>query len=166
MKHLLTIQEVKHIRENKVIWQAENLKNVLHKQGEEFMLSALFKTTLASVPSFYYLGLDNRSLLQLTDQISSSLSGEPTSNGYTRQPVSSASGFLLEEVSGIYRATSLVVSFSATGGSWGPVQNIFITDRIDNLGYLIATAPLGSSRTVNSGDIFTLKFGLSLRDYP
>lgn len=166
MKHLLTILEIDHVRDGKVIWREENLKNVLHTQGEEYMLTALFKTTLLTVPTFYYLGLDNRTTPTAADAMPSSIQGEPTTNGYSRQAVSSASGFTIEEVDGITRATSLVVSFTASGGSWGPVSNLFLTDKINNTGYLIATAPLGTARTLQNGDFITMRFALALKDVP
>jgi hypothetical protein len=166
MKHLLTILEVDHVRDGKVIWQNKHLPNVLHKQGEEYMLTALFKTTLLTVPTFYYLGLDNRTTPDIADALPTGLQGEPTSNGYSRQAVSSASGFTIEEVDGVMRATSLVVSFTASGGTWGPVSNLFLTDKINNTGYLIATAPLGSTRTLQDGDFITMRFALALKDVP
>jgi hypothetical protein len=166
MKHLLTILEIDHVRDGKVIWREENLKNVLHTQGEEYMLTALFKTTLVSVPTFYYLGLDNRATVLAADALPLSLQGEPTTNGYNRQAVSSASGFTIEEVDGITRATSIVVSFQASGGSWGPVTNLFLTNMINNTGYLIATAPLGTARTLQDGDFITMRFALALKDVP
>lgn len=165
MRHLLTLLEVNHIRDGKVIWKANDLKNVTHLQGDEFCLYSLFQTTVASTPTFYYIGLDNRDTLSVNDAMPSGLLNEPTTNGYSRQPVSSASGFTVSKVSGVYRATSLVVAFSATGGSYGPVKNVFLTNRIDNNGYLIASVALGSSRTFSDGDTFTLQFGLSLRDF-
>jgi hypothetical protein len=165
MDHLLTILQIDHVRNGEVIWQSEKLTNILHNQGEEYMLNALFKTTVVSVPTFYYLGLDNRATLSADDTIAS-LQGEPTTNGYSRQAVSSATGFTIEEVDGVSRATSLIVSFTASGGSWGPVSNLFLSNTINNTGYLIATAPLGSSRTLNNGDLVTMRFALSLQDIP
>ena len=166
MKHLLTILEIDHVRNGEVIWQAENLKNVLHTQGEEYMLTALFKTTVADIPTFYYLGLDNRTTPDASDAFPTALQDEPTTNGYSRQAVSSATGFVIEEVDGITRATSLIVSFAASGGSWGPIRNLFLTDKINDTGYLIATAPLGSTRTLQDGDFITMKFALALKDVP
>jgi hypothetical protein len=164
MKHLLTILEIEHQRDSKIIWEAKNIKNVLHTQGEEFLLTALFKTTDASIPTFYYLGLDNRTTPDVSDVLAASLYGEPTSNGYSRQAVSSATGFTISEVDGVNRATSLIVSFSASGGSWGPISNLFLATTINNTGHLIATAALGSTRTLQNGDFITMKFALALRD--
>jgi hypothetical protein len=168
MKHLLRILEIQHLRDNKVIWEAKDLLNTLHIDGEKFMLSALFKTTAGiAVPSFYYLGMDNRSSVEKTNNMSS-ITTEPTGNGYSRQPVSSATGFTIEGYSsgGLdhWRAKSQVVSFSASGGQWGPVSNVFLTDRLDDTGYLIATAPLPGSRSLAAGEIITFRFALNLVD--
>ena len=54
------------------------------------------------------------------------LSGEPSGNGYSRQPVSSTTGFTIINNGGVYQARSNVVIFAAVTGSWGPVvQHIF-----------------------------------------
>jgi hypothetical protein len=168
MKHLLRILEIQHIREGKVIWEAKDLLNTLHIDGEKFILSAMFKTTAGiAVPSFYYLGMDNRSTVQKTDNMLS-VTTEPTGNGYSRQPVSSSTGFSIETyTSGSeshWRAKSQVVSFSASGGQWGPVGNVFLTDRLDNTGYLISTAPLGETRFLSPADVLTFRFALNLVD--
>jgi len=172
MKHLLRILEIQHIRDGKVIWEATDLPNTLHLDGEEFLLSTVFRSTSGIIiPSFFYVGMDNRSTVNVTDNMQS-LTTEPTGNGYSRQPVSSATGFTIEQftiqgdTSGIqhWRAKSGVVAFTASGASWGPVSNVFLTDRIDNSGYLISTAPLGSTRSVGPGDNLTFRFSLNVVD--
>lgn len=169
MKHLLTVLDVQHInKEGDVLWEAKNLKNTLHLEGEEFILSAMFRTTNGiAVPSFYYLGMDNRTVISPTDNMVS-ISTEPTGNGYSRQVISSATGFVIENytlsAASHWRARSQVISFSASGGQWGPVSSVFLTDRIDKTGYLISTAPLGTTRYVSSGESITFRFALTLFD--
>jgi hypothetical protein len=168
MKHLLTILEIQHLREGKVIWEAKNLPNTFHLEGERFILSAMFRSTAGiSIPSFYYLGMDNRSTLSVGDNMAS-ISTEPTGNGYSRQAVSSATGFEIEEYTADdldhWRAKSTIVSFSASGSQWGPVTNVFLTDRLDNNGYLISTAPLGTTRFVGAGENITFRFAVDLVD--
>ena len=162
---IMKIIEVQHIRNNSVIWEQKNVYNTLHALGEEFFLKCCFQLTENHPPENYYLGLDNRSSILVGDAISS-LVDEPITNGYFRKPVNSVSGFTIKYVSGIYRATSDVVSFSATGGSWGPVSNIFIaTADVDNTNaVLLATASLSSQITLNSGDTVNMKMSLSLQD--
>ena len=171
-RHLLRILEIKHIREGKVIWEAHDIPNTLHLNGEQFILSTVFNTVGGMViPSFYYLGMDNRSNVQITDNMQS-ITTEPSGNGYSRQPISSSTGFTIEQftlsgdTSGIqhWRAKSHIVTFTASGSQWGPVSNVFLTDRLDNTGNLIATAPLGTTRSVSPSDTVTFQFALNLVD--
>lgn len=171
MKHLMRILEVQHLRDGKVIWEAKNLPNTFHLDGEEFMLTTNFKSTGGiTVPSFYYLGLDNRSTVLNTDNMAS-VTSEPTGNGYSRQPISSATGFTIEQYTRLdasvhWQAISSIVAFSASGSQWGPVTNVFLTNAIDGTGYLISTAPLGVTRNVEPGEAITFRFALSLADDP
>ncbi len=172
MKHLLRILEIRHIREGKVLWEAFNLKNTLHLEGEQFLLSTVFRSTAGIViPSFFYLGMDNRQQINVSDNMYS-ITTEPQGNGYTRQAVSSATGFTIEQFavpgdsSGIlhWRAKSQLIAFTASGAAWGPVSNVFLTDRMDNTGYLISSAPLGTTRSVSPGDNLTFRFALNVVD--
>lgn len=169
MKHLLRILDIQHTDKNGgVLWEAKNLKNTLHLEGEEFILSAMFRTTNGiAVPSFYYLGMDNRTTVSPSDNMVS-ISTEPSGNGYSRQALSSATGFTIESYTlssdSHWRARSQVVSFSASGGQWGPVSTVFLTDRLDKTGYLISTAPLGTTRYVGAGESLTFRFALTLFD--
>ena len=171
MMHLLKILEIQHTRNGEVIWEAFDLPNTFHLDGEQFLLSTVFRTTSGIVvPCFFYLGMDNRNSVTIADNMLS-LSTEPSGNGYSRQPVSSATGFIIEQFSIPsdtgklhWRAKSVVVSFTASGAPWGPVSNVFLTDRIDNTGYLISTAPLGTTRNVAPGEGLTFRFSLNLVD--
>jgi hypothetical protein len=91
---------------------------------------------------------------------------EPTINGYSRVEVSSSNSFSLSLSSEHYVATCPVISFSATGGSWGPVKNLFLTTAEDNSGILIASAPLSQNTTLSAGETLNVRLGLSLRDIP
>ncbi len=166
MKPLLRILEIQHLRQGKVLWEAKNLPNTMHLDGEQFILSTIFRSTAGiAIPSFFYVGMDNRSSVTITDNMQS-ITTEPTGNGYSRQPVSSATGFTIEQfdLSGVqhWRAKSQIVSFGASGSQWGPVSNVFLTDRLDSSGYLISTAPLGTTRNVSPGDAVTFRFALHI----
>lgn len=173
MKHLLKILEIKHIdKDGKVLWEKENLLNTFHLEGEQFMLSTVFRSTGGiAIPSYFYLGADNRSTVAIADNMQS-ITTEPSGNGYSRQAVSSATGFTIEQftisgdTSGLqhWRAKSAILAFSASGAKWGPVSNVFITDRLDNAGHLIATSPLGTTRNVAAGESLTFRFALGLVD--
>lgn len=157
---ILKITEIEHIRNSKVIWKQENVYNQLHLEGEAFLLSCCFNNDGSYPPSEYYFGLDNRSSVTGGDTISE-IVGEPTGNGYSRQSRSSSGGFTIELFNGSYRASSGVMSFSASGGSWGPVRNIFVTNS-GGSGILIATAALTQELTLIDGDSVNLRMALAL----
>jgi len=166
--HILRIDEIKHISENgKVLWQSSGLLNVIHVDGEEFMLSALFNggnNPNTVIPDFYYFGLDDRTTVNTSDTMAS-LTGEPTLFGYQRQSVDSTTGFTIVEVSpNVLRALSTILSFSASGGTWGPIDNLFLTSKPDNTGFLIATVALGASITVTNGQSVTMRMSMGLED--
>lgn len=162
---ILTILKIQHFdKNNNCIWEDENLHNIIHKNGEAFCLGALFRTSSTPIPANYYAGLDNRTIPASSDTLSN-LSQEPTQFGYARQPISSANGFTIAlNDSGINQATSGVVVFTASGGTWGPIKNLFFATTSDNSGTLISTAELGGSHSVNSGERLTLQIALNLRD--
>lgn len=157
----MTILEIKHYREDKVIWESQNIPNIFHESGERFLFSVAFDTDGGyTVPTFYYIGLDNRTTIAYDDDIGS-VTSEPSSNGYGRQTASSSSGFGITLTDGRIRATSGILTFSAIGGTWGPVQNVFLATSIDSSGILIATSALSSPRTLNNGDHLTVRFKLA-----
>lgn len=164
MLHLLRIEEIKHLdSDGTILWKQEGINNIFHKDGQQFVLSVAFATGAGiTIPTNYYLGLDNRTTPSLTD-ILSSLSAEPTQNGYLRQAVSSANGFSVSVSNdGNYRATSSVATFSASGGAWGPVRNLFLTTSSTSTGYLISSAQLDTPRTVLDGQTLTMRISVGL----
>ena len=165
---ILKILEVKHLDINgKIIWERDNILNILHQDGEEYLLRAAFTGGRVStiIPDSYYLGLDNRVNVEVDDLISN-LIGEPASNGYERQTINSSGDFSINFESLHFIATSPIVAFMATVGSWGPVSKLFLTDKSDNTGFLISTADLDTIITVNAGESVTMRIGMALRDCP
>jgi hypothetical protein len=160
---LVKILEIQHIRDGKVIWQDQNILNTLHEQGEYFLLQCVFNNSGSLPPANLYFGLDARVLISTTNTISS-IYLEPTSNGYFRQPVSTVNGFTLDYTNGAYRAISQIVTFTATGGGWGPVSTLFLATTSDNSGLLIASNLLSDTVTTQSGDTLTMRMSLSLQD--
>lgn len=167
MKHLIGIDSIQHLDcQNNIKWEAKNLLNTLHYSGEEFVLRSVFiggKADNAYIPNFYYFGLDNRPSLSASD-VMSSLISEPTLNGYLRIPISSSDEFSLGTSGSNKKINSPIVTFQATGGSWGPVRNLFLTDKPDGSGYLISSVYLGSSITVLAGESINLRLGIVLKD--
>ena len=164
---IMKVLWIKHSRNGKVLYEQSNIRNLLHTDGESFILRAVFTGGQVSsvIPSNYYLGLDNRTEIVAANNLDS-LVAEPTSDGYVRQPVSSAGDFVVTLEGLNYRATSPIVAFRAEGGSWGPVQNIFLTDSATSSGTLISSAQLDSAVTVVDGDQITIRIGLALKDCP
>jgi len=163
---ILTIIEIEH-RDSKgnLLWKKNNIKNILHQEGERFLLMAAFTggQTNTIIPEYYHLGLDNRSVVE-ADNTLDSLIGEPSSGGYERQSISSSGIFSVNLEGSHYVATSPIVAFRATVGDWGPVTNLFLTTTNDNTGILISTAILGTAVSLLSGNNVTMRIGMRLRD--
>lgn len=164
MIHLFKVLNIKLWRGNRVMWERHNLKNILHTAAQQYALRCLFNTTEASVPSFYYAGLDNRVSPAASDVLSE-LDTEPATFGYQRVAISSADGFVVSlNDGGLYQATTGVITFNGTGGTWGPVQNVFLATTADNTGVLISTIALDGPHFVGNGEKLTMQFGVSLGD--
>jgi hypothetical protein len=163
--HLLKIDSIEHVdSDGSILWSNKDVLNVLHLNGELFLLSLAFNTASEiEVPSSYYLGLDARDTIDIEDELTE-ITNEPTTNGYTRQAVSSLNGFDVELNGNNFRAVSGVVTFSASGGTWGPVTNLFLSTSSTSSGYLISSVELGSSRTLLDGQSITMRFSLGLQN--
>jgi hypothetical protein len=159
---IMTVLEIEHLNSSgEVLYREENIRNMLHHAGEEFILKVLFGGT--ELPANYYIGLDARTSLDASSTISSIYSLEPASNAYERQKVQS-DNFAISSTTAGRRATSPAILFKAIGGSWGPVSNIFLST---GLGYsssvvLISSATLNRTITVASGEIITMKMAMNL----
>ena len=165
---ILKITEITLLRGGSVAWKDENLRNMLHSDGEEMILKTLFYNDGTMPPQYYYLGLDARATVAYSDTMND-LVGEPTGSGYQRQSLESSaegySGFTITTGTLLHKAVSNIVSFSATG-TYGPIYNLFLTDAADNTGYLISSVALSSPVTLYSGDVLSLRMTLSLKDCP
>lgn len=165
---LIKIKKVQHLsKTGEVLWENSNIYNTLHLDGELFILNAVFAGGQDSlyIPDFYYFGLDNRAAIAAADTLAD-LQNEPLVNGYIRQDVASLSQFSVALNTGHYRADSPVVAFSAIGGGWGPVRNLFLTDESDDTGSLISSVSLGAVVSLVAGEQILLEMGLSLFDVP
>ena len=163
---IMKILDIQH-RDAKgnLLWEDHNIHNLLHLDGEEFLLRATFQGGQDNtvIPEYYYLGMDNRLVVDSEDTMEDII-GEPAGSGYERQPVHSQTDFAINFEQNHFVATSPIVAFQATTGTWGPVSNLFISDTNDTSGYLIATAVLTTAIEVNSGDSVTARIGMQLRD--
>jgi hypothetical protein len=163
---LMKLLEIKHLSaDGDVLWKSENIRNILHTSGEEFMLTSLFSDA-STIPTDYVFGLDNRLTVAAADTMTDVSLVEPAGNGYFRQAVASDGQFVISVVNGVNRASGPIITFSAAGGSWGPVRNLFLTDQPDSSGFLIASVPLAQVLTVADGESVSMRMALSLRDCP
>lgn len=168
---IMKVVEIKHLDQyGKLLWQQKNVKNMLHAEGEEFILRAVFTGGYVNntiIPEYYYLGMDNRTT-PISADVMVSLLNEPTSTyGYQRQTLSPDGVFEMSQSdSGHWIASSPIMAFRAQNGSWGPVRNVFLTDKDDNTGSLIASAQFDSPIIVNDGESITMRIALMLQDCP
>lgn len=165
MLHLLKVIEAQLWRDGKVVWETRDRPNTLHSLGTKFVLQGLFNTAEVGIPPFYYAGLDNRPSPAVGDLLSG-INTEPATFGYQRVAISSSNGFVVSVVDDVYQATSGVLTFNATGGTWGPVQNVFLATTNDNTGILVSTIQLDGPHFVNDAEKLTLRVGVSLKDCP
>jgi hypothetical protein len=143
-------------------FQQNNIKNIVHQAGEEYMLNVLFRQgqrVSSQTGSGYWLGLDNRTTLSATD-IMSSVSGEPlVTTSYRRQEVSTWDAPIISN--SVYVVKSSPVTFSAASVGWGPVSNIFLTTNKLG-GILISSAKLSQTISLASGQSIVMTISLSL----
>lgn len=164
---ILRLDEFVIKRGEEILFKTGNIYNILHTQGEAQILSALFlggAVSNAYIPTNYYLGLDARTSLSVSDTLLS-LVAEPTTGGYNRQPVSSTTGFSIVTEGSTVLAKSGVLAFSATGANWGPVSNMFLTNVANGTGgILYSSISLGASGgvTVNNGESVSMRFSMAL----
>lgn len=159
-------------KNNNLIYRDENIYNMMHNDGELFILSNMFirNSSDISIPNSYYFGLDSRTVLNANDNMETIQLNdyEPTDEfGYNRQSVLSSGQFSIEQVSGNYRVVSPIIAFEANnGGNWGPIRNLFMTNSLGYDGYLMATAALNQPIEVEDGQNISLRMALSLKDCP
>lgn len=143
-----------------LLWEGD-ADNVLADGGEQAFLNCVLRAT--SCPTTFYLRLYNDTPVE-TDTLST-LTGEPTTNGYAAQELTrDATGWpTLALDSGDYQATSRTVTFNATGGSWGPVTYLALATSTDTSGVLVSYAALSTSRTLAAGESLQVTYRLKLQ---
>lgn len=147
-------------RNGNVIWRDEGYNN-LADEGEQAMLDVFFRN--GNAPTAFALALFNDTPVD-TDTVSS-LTGEPAATyGYARQALArNTTDFpALALDSGDYMVTSKVCTFSASGGSWGPVTYAVLIATIDSAAKLIAYKALSQSRTIADGESIDVTYKLKL----
>lgn len=124
--------------------------NALADEGEFFVLDVALRGALKATN--FYLGLVNDTPIE-TDALTD-LTGEPSGNGYSRQTIESSNvGWpTLALDGGDYKATSKTVTFTASGGTIGPVTYAFLATSTDNTGKLMTYVVLSTPRTLADGE--------------
>lgn len=143
-----------------LIW-SEDARNALADEGETAFLDTYLRG--AAAPAGFYVRLFNDTPIE-TDTLTT-LTGEPTGSGYAAIAVErSNTGWpTLALDTGDYLATSKEVTFTASGGSIGPVTYAVLSTSSDNTGKLISYAALSQSRTLASGDSLKITYKVKMQ---
>lgn len=173
--HVLHIKEISHFNKaGELLWKDKNLDNILHDEGEQYILSAAFATGYSGfgvAPDNLYLGLDT-STRTLAEADTLSLVGENSlTNGYERKALStrgtgvSGQDFVLNQPSTFYRAESKIRTWSCINAAWTTVTKLFLcTAPSGTSGKLICTVPLSSNRTLQPGDVISAAIYIGLSE--
>ena len=175
--NLMTVFEVSHRNKyGEILFEKYDLKNILHSEGEEYILKTLFTNDYTPImsqtglPTFvvtsYYMGLDNRSSLTTSDSLVDIEELETIGTGYRRQEVNKSSFQIVENSNGNYQANSPIIQFNCSGGSW-TAKNIFLATSYSSLftgpKKVISSVPLGSTLVISNGETVSMRIGLALK---
>lgn len=141
----------------------EIIRNALADEGEQGMLDVFCRGLNA--PASFYLGLCNDSLVD-TDTLADILNEPPGTYGYARPAIErSAVGWpVLALDAGDYMATSKLVTYTANGGTIGPVNTMFLCNVVSGTaGKLYAWAALSQSRTLQDQEAMGCKIKVKLQ---
>lgn len=126
--------------------------NALADEGEQDILDVYFRALTA--PTSFYVGLLNSTPTDTTTL--STMSNEPSGNGYARQQITrNNTGWpTLALDSGDYRVVSTVETFTASGGSIGPVTYSFLCTNAASgtSGKFLTYTALSEARTMANGE--------------
>lgn len=153
--------EFKHFdKNNNIIWH-NIVDNAISREGRRLTLLVMFRGT--DEPATFFLRMYNDTPVD-TDSLAD-LTNEASGNGYAPTEITrDGSGWPLEEnvSSLVRRLTSEEITFTATGGSWGPVTNVVLATTTDDSGWLVGWAALGASRTLKDGENLKITYAITL----
>lgn len=151
----------KHIAADGTVIDEWETQNALADEGEQLFLNCTLIAT--GCPTTFYLRLFNDTPAE-TDTLAD-LTGEPSTNGYAASeiPRTDVGWPTLALDSGDYQATSSTETFSASGGSWGPVTYAVLATSSDSSGKLVSYTALSTSRTLASGESLQVTYKLKLQ---
>jgi hypothetical protein len=105
---------------------AEN-PNTLVGEGFALWLRTIFRAEAVLAANFY-LGLTNAAI-GYGDSLATAAAGEPSGNGYARQALTRGTGaWTVEQVNGLYRARSSLVTFTASANYDKTYTRMFLCD--------------------------------------
>lgn len=145
------------------------IPNTVVNTGENAFLQMLMQgnNTIVAANSNFYIGLcglnlNAQGVLDKTVTLAT-LAGEPTNaGGYARQAVQrSTSGFpVLTQINGIWKATSAVVNFTASGANFSTlVYRAFVCSVVSGAGTLFAvSAQLPTPQLIANGQTFPVQY--------
>lgn len=156
------VWEVSHFdKDGNVIW-SEEVRNGLADEGENNILDQYLRAQNA--PTSFYLGLCNDT--PTDDDTLTTITGEPSGFGYSRQQVTrDVTGWpTLALDAGDWMATSKLVTYTASGGTIGPVNCLFLTNVASGTaGKFLAFAALSQSRTLQDSESLGCKMKIKLQ---
>ena len=156
---------IRHIRDGKVIWEDEILENILHDEGEEYILQCAFSEEVVPPVDFYFGLYDVDPTMAEGDALATHSGDELSGSAYARQPIpSTAVGWTVTQDAGDYEAQSTDETFTASGGAWAAARFLFLATTVDNTGKLIASAQLSADRTLQDGDSLQVSMDIKLSE--
>ena len=143
----------------------KNLSNILHYDGELYLLSAAFATHLdgfGTAPTNLYVGMDNRKIIEIEDTLAKVATQEPKVSSYKRQALSTSKDFTLIPDERRLRAE---VRFEA-GHDMDLVSKYFIATTASGSrgGKLLVSVAMKHERTLFTNDVLTLEITIGLKD--
>ena len=156
-----SVWEFTHRDKNGKIIDQWTQENALADEGEQDILDRTFRG--AAAPASFYLRLYNDTPVE-TDTLAL-LTGEPSGNGYAAQALAlnTTDWPTLALDAGDYQVTSKTVTFTASGGSIGPVTYAVLATSSDNTGKLYAYVALSQSRTLADGETLDVSMTIKLQ---
>jgi hypothetical protein len=157
--------DFKHLGKNgAVLWEVKDRENFLADEGEYNLLNLFLVGGTA--PTTFHIRLFNDTPVE-TDAIAN-ITGEPSGNGYPAGGIEverSATGWpTLALDSNDYQATSKTVTFTASGGSIGPVTYAVLAATISAAEKHIASVALSQSRTLAAGESLQVTYKVKLSE--
>lgn len=158
-----------------LIYRENKRPNLLHYEGEQYILSAAFNTALEfAVPPVLYIGIDSRNKLTPKDTLATVTKSEMKGASYSRIPIATGGGFIpswekalvvegkTDDPVFVLNATA---TFTAKGEDMGQVKNYFLATVAEGSnGLLLVSSSLRKPFDLDKGYKLTVGMSVSLRE--